>query len=381
MRRYVGRAAIVCAVLGSAPLVWHGAAARRAEAPVQGRSAVRLLPQGERLGGKSGQKGATYYALAARTRRLTTRFATVVTVAEAGADGDIHTTVRDSNGRDLGHLVVDHLDADRDVVQFTSDTGARFQAFGETGVKMTLDWANRQAYSLATDGVDAGQPDVEWRNGLIRRRGASPRDLDREIVSLETEWEEGLMAATSRRPAARRKVLPGSDSSGEVVVTRLTRDGQQVGVTNWFPRERIFTWNLPGLSKGTISPATLAEQGGWTFTPDLEWMNLQAIAFHHFKTLIDQQRFVADAGRPWFRKAIDAIVPVLHADEEGCDGLHWLDGSIFRFCCDVHDACYAKNGCSSQSWWQFWSSWRCTACNAWVVDCFQASGEPLLMYF
>ncbi len=340
-----------------------------------------MLPAGQRLGGNPGEKGATYYALAGRTRRLTTRFATVVTVAEAGADGDIRTSVRDVNGREMAHLTVNHLDAARDIVQFTTETGGRFQAFGEPGVKMTMDWANRQAYSLTTDGVDAGEPDVEWRGGLIRRRGAPQGTLDRDIVSLETEWEEGLTAVTSRRPAARRRVLPDRETSGEVVVTRLTRDGQQVGLTNWYPREQIFTWNLPGLSKGSITAATLASYGGWRFTPDLEWMNVQAIAFHHYKTLIDREQFVASAGRTWYQKALDSVVPVLHADEPGCDGLHWLDGTVFRFCCDVHDACYEKYGCSSHSWWEFWSSWRCTGCNAWVVDCFESGAEPFLMMF
>ena len=368
-------------LLGSTPLVWRGLSAHGADRPDQGRTPVRMLPAGERLGGNPGEKGATYYALAGRTRRLTTRFAKVVTVAEAGADGDIRTSVRDVNGREMGHLTVNHLDAARDIVQFTTETGGRFQAFGEPGVKMTMDWANRQAYSLATDGVDAGEPDVEWRGGLIRRRGAPQGALDRDIVSLETEWEEGLTAVTSRRPAARRRVLADRETSGEVVVTLLTRDGQQVGLTNWYPREQIFTWNLPGLSKGSITAATLASYGGWRFTPDLEWMNVQAIAFHHYKTLIDREQFVASAGRPWYQRALDSVVPVLHADEPGCDGLHWLDGTVFRFCCDVHDACYSKYGCSSHSWWEFWSSWRCTGCNAWVVDCFESSGEPFLMMF
>lgn len=378
MRRHLGRAAIVCTLAGMVSLFWRGVPARGAEGPIQGVTAVRILPAGERLGRNPGEKGATYYALAGRTRKLTTRFAKVVAVAEAGVDGDIHTSVHDANGRELGHLMVNHLDAARDIVQFTTDTGERFQALGEPGVKMTMDWANRQAYSLTTDGVDPGEPDVEWRGGLIRRRGAPARDLDRDILSLETEWDEGLTAVTSRRPAARRRVLANREVSGEVVVTRLTKDGQPVGVTNWFPREQIFTWSLPGLTKGSITAAQLSDYGGWTFTPDLEWMNVQAIAFHHFKSVIDQQRFVASAGLGWFQKALELVVPVVHANEAGCDGLHWLDGTIFRYCCDVHDACYAKYGCESTSWWQFWSSWRCTGCNAWVIDCFESAGEPFL---
>lgn len=378
MRRFMGHAVLVCVGLGLGVLVWRGVPAR-AEKPAQDRAAVRMLPPGERLGANPGEKGATYYALAGRARRVTTRFSQAVVVTEPGADGDIHASVRDSAGREIGHLMINHVGAASDVLQFTTDAGNRFQALGEPGVKMTLDWASRQAYSLATDGVDAAQPDVEWRGGFVRRRGAPARDFEREIVALEMEWDDGLTAVTSRRPAARRKVLGNREFTGDVVVTRLTKDGQQVGLTNWYPREQAFTWNLPGLTRGSITAKQLADYGGWVFTPDLEWMNVQAIAFHHFKTTIDQHRFVAREGPGRLERLVNAVMPVLEANEPGCDGLHWLDDTIFRYCCDVHDGCYSKNGCSSRSWWQVWSSWRCTACNAWVVDCFAEGGVPMLM--
>jgi hypothetical protein len=398
MQRYVGHAAIVCTCLALAVVIWRGVPARGAERPPalsqsngpalsqskgqQPATAVKMLPAGERLGGHPGEKGATYYALEGRTRRLTTRFKDAVVVSEPRADGDVDVTVRDTAGRDVSHLVVNHLDGTRDVVQFTTEAGGRFQALGEPGVKMTMDWANRQAYSLAADAVDAAAPDVEWRRGLIRRRGAPERDLDRAVVSLETEWEEGLTASTLRRPAARRKVLANREFTGEVVVTRLTKDGQAAGTTNWYPREQVFAWNLPGLTKGVITSKDLADYGGWTFVPDLEWMNVQAIAFHHFKSEIDRNRFVARAAPPaagLLERVVNAVVPSVYANEPGCDGLHWLDGTIFRYCCDVHDACYAKYGCSSRSWWQIWTSWRCDMCNAWVIDCFDLADTIFLM--
>lgn len=379
MQRYTGRVALVGVLLALGTVMWRGVPAGGAERPPQAAGAVRVVPAGDRLRGKPGEKGATYYALAGRTRRLTTRFEDAVVVAEAGADGDIHASVRDTVGREIGHLLVNHLDAATDLVQFSTD-GGRFQAFGEPGVKMTMDWANRQAYSLATDGLDVTAPDVEWRGHFVRRRGAPDRDLERAIVSLETEWDEGLTAITSRRPAARRKVLGNREFTGEVVVTRLTKDGQPAGLTNWYPREQLFAWDLPGLTKGGITAKELADYGGWTFTPDLEWMNIQAIAFHHFKVLIDRQRFVARGAPPRpgvFQRMVEAFVPTVYANEPGCDGLHWLDGTVFRFCCDIHDACYAKYGCSSRSWWQVWTSWRCTGCNAWVIDCFVDVSDPI----
>ena len=379
MRTHVGRVAVVCGCVGVSVWLWRGVPARGAENAAQAGTAVRLVPAGERLGGNPGEKGATYYALEARTRRLTTRFAHAVAVAETGLDGDVNAVVRDANGRELGRLLVNHLDAARDVVQFTGDSGSRFQAFGEPGVKMTMDWANRQAYSLTTDGVDAADPVVEWRAGFIRRRGTPHRDLEREIVQLQTEWDEGLTAVTSRRPAAVRRGLGGREFTGEVVITELLKDGQRVGVTNWFPREQVFTWSLPGMTKGSITPKELAQYGGWPFTPDLEWMNLQAIAFHHFKTAIDTQRFVARNRPGWIANVLQYVMPVVEANEPGCDDLHWLDGTLYRYCCDIHDACYSTFGCTSRSWWQFWTGWRCQQCNAWVIDCFEAVSDTIFL--
>ena len=47
-------------------------------------------------------------------------------------------------------------------------------------------------------------------------------------------------------------------------------------------------------------------------------------------------------------------------------------------CCDTHDACYAKNHCSSSSWYKPWpwTSAACVACNAKVVSCFNRIIPP-----
>ena len=64
----------------------------------------------------------------------------------------------------------------------------------------------------------------------------------------------------------------------------------------------------------------------------------------------------------------------LEADTAGCDGLHWLDGTIFRPCCDAHDICYAKSGCNQWSWWwPSFMSWNCSVCNSVAVYCFYST--------
>jgi hypothetical protein len=148
-----------------------------------------------------------------------------------------------------------------------------------------------------------------------------------------------------------------------------------VGVVNWFPADQVLAWELPGLTSGYITPEHLKDYGGWPFKPDMAWLNLQISAFHHYKTEIRQKGFVARNAPSWPSRLVQFFTPTLQADEPGCDYLHWLDGTVLRFCCDVHDICYSANGCSAKSWWQFWSGWKCTACNAWVVDCFLQGGN------
>jgi hypothetical protein len=104
---------------------------------------------------------------------------------------------------------------------------------------------------------------------------------------------------------------------------------------------------------------------------------VQTYAFHYFHTLVSSQGFVARAetpGRKWLAPLINAVSPALAANEPGCDGLHWLDDTIYRPCCDIHDRCYQKYGCSSRSWWEWWSSWRCTGCNVVAVVCMGTRG-------
>ena len=82
------------------------------------------------------------------------------------------------------------------------------------------------------------------------------------------------------------------------------------------------------------------------------------------------------AAPPLLRRLVDAVAPTLHANEPGCDGLHWLDGSIFRPCCDIHDRCYEKNGCTWKSWWEWWSGWKCVGCNAGLTLCITTRYPP-----
>jgi hypothetical protein len=183
--------------------------------------------------------------------------------------------------------------------------------------------------------------------------------------------------------STRGQVFDRRPVQGDVLVTKLMRDGVEIGIANYFTHERIYAWSIPGVTDGLIGSEHLRPRhGGWPFTPDMVWMNLQAIGLYHWKTIIDQKGFVARqqggeaACQPRASLAnsiLQYFAPTVLANEAGCDGLHWLDGTVLRYCCDVHDFCYQKYGCSASSWWR-WGSWSCNFCNVGAVWCFAGGG-------
>jgi hypothetical protein len=372
------RTLVVCAaavVIGAlSPVPWRLVTVRALPQASTGSNQVQAAPAGQRFGAKPGERGATFYAFEGQAVRVTSRFADATVVADRMFDGDLQARVADRSGNEVARFKVDRIDGATSVLQYTPADGSLFQAYGEPGAAATLDWANRQAYSLWKDGVSSAAAGLEWQAGLMRPKGAAKRDVGRDVIELHTEWANGLAAKASRRTVQPYQPLKGRSVSGEVLVTRLTQDGTDIGTLNWFTEARLLMWDLPGLTKGYLAPEHLKEFGGWPFAPDMTWLNIQALAFQHYKTLIQKQGFVArnQPGLP--ARIAQFFAPTLHANEEGCDGLHWLDGTLLRYCCDIHDLCYEKFGCNARSWWQFWSSWRCEYCNAWVVVCFLDGG-------
>jgi hypothetical protein len=358
-------------------LAWPKPGAVVGAAQPQGSAAVQIVPPGQKQVGNPGEKGATYYALEAQTTRLATRFRDGHSaVAERGLVGDVRTTLRDLAGNERAQLRLNRIDGGHDMVNYESSGGTPFQALSDpTLVKPTLDWATRQAYGLAKDGSD----NLVWDAGSMRRKGAARRDVDRDVESVETVWANGLIARLTRQTYSRRQIAPGRFVEGPVMVTELTLHGAPVGTGVWFEKDHVFAYTLPGLMTGlvVIGPEHLkANYGGWPFTPDTTWLNLQIIAAHHFKTLLAKQGSVARACEtPQPSRLAQFFMPTLSANDPGCDDFHWLDGSVVRDCCDDHDRCYAKSGCDSNTWWQWWRSWTCDRCNIAVVGCFFARGS------
>jgi len=352
-----------------------------AEAQAQSGAAVRTAPAGHRVGATPGKKGATDYWLESQTTRLTAKYNDGTTaVAGRGTDGNFETKLSDRAGGEVGRFTVNRAAADGGtdtVLHYAARSGEALYAYGEANVRPTLAWANTQAYSLSKDGGPAAASGFEWRNGLMRRRGAGGRDVEQQLAELHTEWSGGLSVRTARGSAVNLQWNDRRSLNGELLVSRLVRDGVQIGEANWFAKEQVLIWNIPGVTAGSLTAEQMKTYGGWPFKPDAEWLNLQTLAFYHFKTAKDRQGAVAARTPPpsRTRQVLDLLVAPVQANEPGCDGLHWLDGTVLRFCCDVHDRCYEKYGCSSRSWWQFWSSWTCDLCNAGAVFCFAGGGN------
>jgi len=366
---------------------------------------VRTVPPGTRLAGDPGKKGDTYYWIEGQTIRSTIRFGDTVVVADRRGDGKLHAKVTDRSGNERGDFT-----ASSTLLQFRAPSGVSIEAQGlpaqsiqgqsnqeqsnqeqssqgqssqrhdvqaqnDSGEHLTLHWVAGQAYGLARDGT----ANLVWDGGVMRPRRAAKPDVDKEADELETVWANGLVAKLTKHDFPPHAIAPGRVVQGRAWVTTLTANGVPAGHSVWFERDQVFAYSLPGLTDGVvwIGPEHLKQQyGGWPFRPDVAWLSLQTIASHHFRTLIAKQGFVArkcDAPQP--SRLAQFFFPTLSANEPGCDGLHYFDGTMVRQCCDDHDRCYAKNGCTSQSWWQFWRSWSCDFCNMAVVACFAVGSD------
>jgi len=351
--------------------------ALRASPPVQGVSApIRTVPAGTRVAEEPGKKGDTYYWLESQTTRLTTRFADGATiVAERGNAGELRAKVHDQAGNETASFA-----ARSTSLQYAPAAGEPLQALNDSGERVTLAWASRQAYSLWKD----GRRKLQWQGGLMRPQGAA-RNVEQEIVELQAEWANGLSAKSTRTA---RSTYTFTDNrtkkpvklSGERVSARLVKDGVLIGSAAWFPQNRVFVFDYGQLGAGYIAPEHLAHSGGWTFIPDMEWLNLQTIALHHFKAQMQANGLNAKTGAGCgvrrdasISRLLNFFVPTVYANQDGCDGLHWADGTVFRPCCDVHDQCYFKIGCDVHSWW-FDGRWLCTYCNVSAVYCFVTGG-------
>lgn len=324
-----------------------------------------------------GDRGNTYHSLERMASHVKTRFHDGTTItSDRTVDGQLSAHVHDAAGNEVAKLKVVPVDAANDNLDFTPNDGPPIHTPRRANLRPTLDWSNAQAYSLWQDRKKLqANSQLEWQDTLVRPRGSARRDVKNDADSIESTYQNGLVAVAARRTATHQSYLTGKSVTGPVLVTNFTQDGNHIGQTQWWPDEQTLAWSFPGLTKDEFISAShlKALYGGWTFTPDLAWMNVQALAFHEFGALVQQHKSAnAERNNRWYNRAWQWVAPTAQADEPGCDYLHYLDGTIYRFCCDNHDQCYQSSACTSSSWWVWnWGiSWQCDFCNFGAVLCF-----------
>ncbi|BCS33558.1 hypothetical protein TBR22_A27850 [Luteitalea sp. TBR-22] len=391
-------------------------------------TALLLLVPGVSLA-QSVNMGTTFHGLEARARRVVATFPEGSVEVRRGEGQAIEAVFRSRAGRDEGGLT---LAAGSRRVQWRQSSGASSEFPLPDQATVSLDWAAHQLHALHEDeqaaradgrAIEVAGDDGAW-DGHLRRsraalgRGVSSGQLAARVQEVETTFDEVIVRASidrhERRPAGGKRI----DYSRFTAAIRDARTGAPRGFVRWFDTAQVLTWKIEGGSQGVVLPERL--RGGWTFTPTMGWANVQAYQFatgaastlDAVTPMAARHEAAPPAAPVPFMLVARAVAPVpaLAAglvgartrevvsdvlgdlsqrwwaiagaagavrNEPGCDNLHWLDGSIFRACCDVHDKCYETNGCSSSSWWwPFSGSWSCQRCNAQVVYCFCTVSNP-----
>lgn len=298
--------------------------------------------------------GTTYEILDAQALRVTTEFNDAYAVTVRLDNGDLETKLFAES-------------PETPVMEMTYQFAKKILAIGgEQALKiantreihLTADWANAQAYNMWRDQYSLGNPpmkseNLQWKGDFVRPTGVREPDNRalRNIQTVVTEFENAIAISQNVEkgnflwePEVSKKSL------GMPTFQTLIQDatsGETLGRLQWDRKNQMLSWDfLEGTSAG-INAEVLPD--GWTFEPNPAWANIQAKGFVDF----------------FARNKAAAL------NDPGCDGLHWLDGTIFRLCCDLHDLCYEYFGCTAKSWF-FQGKWQCILCNGGVVVCFAA---------
>jgi hypothetical protein len=287
--------------------------------------------------------------------------------------------VTDLGGNTITTLRVRHLDADNDALEFTVGDKPARRVLRSAGLRPTLDWSNQQAYSLWSDRNNLDGPGLEWQETMLRPIGAAKRASEPQPVQSETEWQGGLSATVAYKTGTHLSYLTNQNVTGVVFISSFKKDGQEIGSSKWWPAERTYAWSFPALTEGYVNDARLKMVGGWTLIPDMAWMNTQNLAFYQFHMRVKTRGSVSERHPGLLERVGLFFSPQLQANDDGCDYLHWLDGSIYRPCCDQHDSCYQQpsNRCTQSSWWLWFSSWSCDQCNMMAIICFTTGGTHI----
>jgi hypothetical protein len=349
--------------------------------------------------------GERYDELDAQAERTVTDFGVVRAISVRGADGSLVTRLETADGEELSRLAFSRKERRLRVGEARRGAGPGFEP--PLSLTVTSDWANAQLYSLWRDRVQGAPLGVlaspvfdgyffrspSFAIGGKVAAAQHHRAVSAEIQSVRAEFP-AVIAETARNPvpvAAERR--PNAVHS--TFTTRLfdRQTGQPIGIMQWFPEVQTLSWKLDGGGSGFIDPERLAQAHlpGWPFQPDLAWSNVQMYAFYLGHAENELRRAVGEPVSSSFQFSLGvpgaqriagdlstATAALCTNQPDGCTGLHWLDDTIFRECCDEHDRCYYQDReecCTFWSWFFPWQQgWSCAECNVQVVWCFVTGG-------
>lgn len=270
-------------------------------------------------------KGTTFHRIETRAERVTTVFDDATVVATRGSDGGIVAEVAQSRSRLSGSSMRIHRENQRPyAIEFQAQHRTPLLIQGRSELEPTLDWANRQVYSLS---MAEDPAKVVWGDRDLMIASGKALNVEARVREIKTDWSEGLSAVAR--------------SEQQYLSTILSRHGQELGWVRWHAKPKVLAWHFPGLTSGYLDNESLTAIGGWPFQPDMAWMNIQAFAFQDFHSRLSKtnQTQIGLASQGWLEKISVAISPTVYA-QDGCTGLHWLDYTTFRPCCDEHDQCF-----------------------------------------
>ncbi len=258
--------------------------------------------------------GKRYQVIDNEVESVSTRFEKVEVTTSRTADGKVVTRIRSADGKAAGRALVSQTEK-------------------------PLDAVNADRY-------------LGWKDGeLAVRKRFEERELGRAAGDiLEVTTRTRTLEAFSRRGLIggrhEGKELPAFTS-----VLRTADGKEDLGRLAWFAENQVLVFQMKWDAEPYYVTADVLPEG-WTFQPNMAWANIQLISFakSHDDIVVHKAK---------------SLTPL---DDVGCTGLHWLDGGVLRPCCDIHDQCYYKNGCTFRSWW-FQGSWSCVACNIEAVLC------------
>jgi len=302
---------------------------------------------------QNARMGARYQIIESEVESVVTRFKTAEVTSLRVTDGTVVTTLRNRSGQVIS-------EATSQPVRFRLTPTAAGSGEPVLIGDRALDFINADAY-------------LAWRNREPRRGAYKPLskeaaalltgDGPAELSDAEDDVRSVTMLTKDYEALARRTppnaLIAQPDLPAFTAALRKRDTGELVAVLGWHEEAQMLVFSVKGEKPKGISKAVLPS--GWSFQPNEAWADVQLLSLMKSEKAHQQHLgVIATALRP------------IVTNDPGCDMLHWLDGSMFRPCCDIHDACYETEWppCEAGKSWFFMGSWHCTTCNIQAIVCF-----------